>query len=207
MSELIYQDDHLLIVTKPADLLSVPGKAAQDNLFDRLRRQLPHVRLIHRLDMATSGLMVFALNHASQAALSRQFERRSVRKVYCALVEGRVAEACGETAMPLICDWPRRPLQKVDWVEGKPAHTFYRVRRRFDNRTLLELHPTTGRSHQLRVHCLSIGHPIVGDRFYAPESIGTRLMLHAESLQLTHPHTQEPLQFYSPAPFFDSTAP
>ncbi len=203
MINIVFEDQHLLVVNKPHDLLSVPGRQQQPNLFDILRRTYANVRLVHRLDMATSGLMVLALSHSVQAALSRQFEQREVKKTYAALVSGRVDAHWGEISLPLSCDWPNRPRQKLDWLSGRSAHTAFEVLSRRADQTLLRLYPTTGRSHQLRVHCMALGHPILGDRFYNPAPSPERMMLHAERLAFHHPIGGSPLELLCPAPFGD----
>lgn len=201
MIQTLYKDDHLIAVVKPANLLCVPGLCADDNLFDRVRREHPNARVVHRLDMATSGIVLFPLNHASQKNLGQQFERRQIHKRYAALVRGEVSPQHGEISLPLLCDWPNRPKQKVDWQQGKSAHTIFRVVERTPTATLLHLLPVTGRSHQLRVHCLEIGHPILGDALYNPDTNEERLMLHAEWIEFLHPITGETLSLYCPAPF------
>jgi tRNA pseudouridine32 synthase/23S rRNA pseudouridine746 synthase len=201
MLDILYEDEHLVAVAKPENLLCVPGLCEPDNLFDRLRGRYPNARIVHRLDMATSGVVLFALSHACQKNLGQQFERRLVNKRYTAVVSGNMQADTGEIVMPLLCDWPNRPKQKVDWQQGKPAHTLFKVKRRFTGQTLLELTPLTGRSHQLRVHCQQLGHPIVGDQLYNQDQTGDRLMLHAEWIEIAHPASNRPLQVYCPSPF------
>jgi len=201
MLDIIYQDRDLLVVNKPADLLCVPGLSHSDNLFDRIRTRFPNVRTVHRLDMATSGLVIFALNHPSQKSLGKQFEQRKIKKQYLAVVSGALSASSGEIVMPLICDWPNRPRQIVDWQGGKSAHTVFKRLQINKHSSLLQLHPITGRSHQLRVHCQAIGHAILGDGLYNPEDPTERLMLHAESIQFTHPSTGELCKFECAAEF------
>ncbi|MEM7058295.1 MAG: pseudouridine synthase [Pseudomonadota bacterium] len=189
---VVHADDDLLLVDKPSGLLSVPGKPAElhDCLEARVRAAFPQALLIHRLDLETSGIMVFALNKRAQRIINRQFEQRIVRKVYVARVAGCVADDAGEIDLPLIADWPNRPMQKVCHDTGKPARTKWQVLAREEDVSRLELTPETGRSHQLRVHLKEIGHPILGDPFYAPDEIYhavPRLQLHALSLDLRHP--------------------
>jgi len=189
---VIHRDDDLLLVDKPSGLLSVPGKpeAHRDCLEARVRATYPDALLIHRLDMETSGVMVFALNRRAQRIINRQFEKRIVRKSYIARVVGQVTGDGGVIDLPLIADWPNRPLQKVCHETGRPARTNWRVVAREAGATRLELAPETGRSHQLRVHLKELGHPILGDPFYAPEAAlaaAPRLQLHAVSLDLRHP--------------------
>jgi tRNA pseudouridine32 synthase/23S rRNA pseudouridine746 synthase len=201
MLEILHQDQDVLAVAKPANLLCVPGLCTDDNLFDRVRQNWPNARVVHRLDMATSGIVLFALSHASQVALGRQFEQRRVTKRYSAVVEGRVLAQCGEIALPLICDWPNRPRQMVDWNQGRAAHTYFEVVQRAKDMTHLRLYPLTGRSHQLRVHCQQIGHPILGDSLYGNPTRSDRLMLHADFIRFFHPASQHPVQIECPAPF------
>lgn len=189
--DVIHVDDDLLILNKPSGLLSVPGRASEhaDCLETRAKADFPDALLVHRLDMDTSGVMVYAMNKPAQRHLGLQFERRHTNKTYTALVWGQPKDT-GEVNLPLIVDWPNRPLQMVDHARGKQAHTKWRVIDRLDDHARLELTPTTGRSHQLRVHMLSIGHPILGDRFYATSGALTaapRLCLHAQTLELYHP--------------------
>ena len=205
---ILYCDDVLLAVEKPSGLLSVPGRGEnkQDCLISRARVAFPDALIVHRLDMETSGVMVLARNAVVHRQLSLLFQERAVQKRYVAVVNGVLAESVGQIDLPLICDWPNRPRQKVDHQQGKPSRTFYRgVGQGIDpHSTRVELVPETGRSHQLRVHMLSLGHPIVGDPLYADEQVqakSSRLMLHAEWLAFVHPVTTEPVQFISEVPF------
>ena len=202
--KILYQDDDLLVVDKPAGLLSVPGRELPDSLQTRLKDQHPESLLVHRLDMATSGLMVFARNKAAQRHLGLQFERRHTVKSYLACVAGRVDGESGRINLPLIADWPNRPRQMVSWEHGKPSLTDWEVMERHETATRMALHPITGRSHQLRVHCWAIGHPILGDRIYAQDEVfeaAPRLMLHAWKLGLRHPKGGTPVSFESDCPF------
>ncbi len=212
--EIIYQDNDLVVLNKPSGILSVPGRLAehQDCLQNRVQRVLPSATIVHRLDMATSGLMIMALNKPAHVAISRQFEQRKTQKSYLARVFGSVKQSEGSVDLPLICDWPNRPKQKVDHENGKPSLTHYRVLSSTSNAnedngtesTLLELTPVTGRSHQLRVHMLALGHPILGDKLYAhPEAraMSCRLQLHALKLTLFHPSTEQAMTFSAPCPF------
>ncbi|MCV6595160.1 MAG: pseudouridine synthase [Silicimonas sp.] len=189
--EILHADHEVLVVVKPHGLLSVPGKGPHlaDCLITRIQAAYPEALLVHRLDRDTSGVMVFALTPHAQRHLGLQFEKRQVKKTYVARVWGEVAEKTGLIDLPLIVDWPNRPRQMVDHENGKPAQTEWRVQRRAEGETRLRLFPKTGRSHQLRVHCLAIGHPILGDPFYAegPAHDFPRLMLHSESLRFRHP--------------------
>jgi len=208
MIPILYQDDSLLIVDKPADLLTTPGRGEdkQDCLISRLLLTYPNARVIHRLDMATSGIVVLALTHSAQVAMGHLFERRLIEKTYIAVVDGALPALTGEVSKPLICDWENRPIQKVCFETGKPALTYYE-QLGYDkdcNSARVKLKPKTGRSHQLRVHMLSLGHPILGDYFYAPEPIlkkSQRLLLHASEIQFLHPVSQRKLIIKSPVPF------
>ena len=202
---LIHHDDQILVVEKPAGLLSVPGRGEDraDCLIARLRVAFPTVLLVHRLDLDTSGVMVFALTPHAQKHLGQQFERRQVKKAYVARVWGRLQPATGRVDLPLIVDWPNRPRQKVDHEQGRPAQTDWRVIRAGDDETRVRLFPLTGRSHQLRVHMASLGHPILGDPLYATGVAADhpRLMLHAESLRLRHPDSNMTHSFTARPPF------
>ncbi len=204
--EVVYIDDSLIVVNKPAGLPSVPGRAVglQDCMASRVLSLAADALVVHRLDMATSGLLLFARGKAMQRKLSHAFAQREVGKGYVAVVAGQVAHEAGEVDLPLITDWPDRPRQKVDFETGKPSLTRYRVLSRSQDDTRLALEPLTGRSHQLRVHLLALGHPILGDTLYAPPEVlarSPRLLLHAQSLSLPHPVSGATLQFDSPAPF------
>lgn len=205
---LVYQDDSLLVLDKPSGLLSVPGRGAdkQDSLLTRARKRFDDAECVHRLDMETSGLMVMARGKAAQRALSGQFERRENGKQYIAMVHGRVAPTSGEIHLPLICDWPNRPRQKVDTAGGKPSSTHFRVLHHdpLRNTTRVALQPLTGRTHQLRVHMQNLGHCILGDRLYAPADVAARaprLLLHAGALAFMHPRSGHASHFFSRAPF------
>jgi tRNA pseudouridine32 synthase/23S rRNA pseudouridine746 synthase len=203
--DILYQDEALLVLNKPSGLLSVPGKALehQDSLQLRVQRVFPTARTVHRLDMATSGLVVMALTLDAQRELNWQFERRQTQKHYIARLEGRLQTQAGAIDLPLICDWPNRPKQMVCFSRGKPAQTLFENIGYEENATRVRLTPVTGRSHQLRVHMQWLGHPICGDKFYgsAPDEKTERLQLHAAMLGLRHPQTGQWLEFRSPAPF------
>jgi tRNA pseudouridine32 synthase/23S rRNA pseudouridine746 synthase len=190
---ILYQDEHIMVVNKPSGLLSVPGKAPEhhDSIMARIQRDYPSAESVHRLDMATSGVIVVALTKAAERELKRQFRERETKKTYIARVWGHLEKDEGLVDLPLICDWPNRPKQKVCYETGKSAQTEYQVISRDDDgSTRVKLMPVTGRSHQLRVHMLAIGHPILGDKFYAhPEAkaMADRLQLHAQELSITHP--------------------
>lgn len=204
--DVLYQDQHIIVLNKPSGLLTVPGKAPEhkDSLELRVKRVFPTAKIVHRLDMATSGVIVMALDKDSHKHISQQFEKRQTSKTYHARVYGKMAEQQGTVDLPLICDWPNRPKQMVDHQRGKPSITHYQVLDTHDNESLVELTPITGRSHQLRVHMLSLGHPILGDRLYAHQQalgMATRLQLHASQLGFSHPVTGEPLNFSHPSGF------
>lgn len=203
--QIIHADHEILVVNKPAGLLSVPGRGPDkaDCLIERLRGAFPTILLVHRLDQDTSGVMVFGLTPHAQRHLSRQFEERRTRKTYVARVAGRLEPRTGRVDLPLIVDWPNRPRQMVDHVHGRPAITDWRVVRASDEESRVRLSPITGRSHQLRVHMAQLGHPILGDPLYASGAAAAhpRLMLHAESLRLKHPETGVQQGFSAPVPF------
>ena len=209
--KVLHIDAALLVVAKPAGMLSVPGlhEGLHDNLTTHVQSLHADARVVHRLDQATSGLMLFARGAAMQRALSMAFEARQVQKHYVAVVLGQVDGDAGSIDAPLIADWPNRPRQRVDLQHGKPALTHWRVLERVlkgsAHTTRLELKPITGRTHQLRVHLQSIGHAIVGDALYAPdaphESDSARLMLHATRIALIHPLRQEACCFTDAPPF------
>ncbi len=207
----MHADDACIVVDKPAGLLSVPGRGPdkQDCLARRVQTAFPDALVVHRLDMATSGVWLMARGLAMQRAFSRAFEQQIVDKRYVAVVAGRMTppdtdDGWGEIDLPLAADWPRRPLQKVDRHQGRPSLTRWRILEEGEDRTRLELAPRTGRSHQLRVHLQAIGHPILGDTLYAPpkaQALAPRLLLHACELRMTHPASGEPLRVQSSAPF------
>ena len=202
----IYRDDHLILIDKPSGLLSVPGRGEDkaDCAIARVQAEFPNALTVHRLDMATSGLLLMARGKDMQRALSGLFECGEVEKSYLADVWGTPAPASGEIDFPLITDWPNRPLQKVDHEIGKPSRTQYETLSIQNGNARLKLTPLTGRSHQLRVHLAAIGHPILGDEFYAAgEALAARprLALHATRLAFTHPSTGIRMEFEAPCPF------
>ncbi len=244
--DILYSDSSLLIVNKPAGLLAVPGRGEdkQDCLSSRFRRIFPDALVVHRLDMATSGLIVFARGIEVQRRLSQMFREREVQKRYVAVVAGDLSKGESKTKvkssptltlprgerecpravdngwweinLPLICDWPNRPLRKIDTEQGKPSLTRYKVLKgdpsihralrgtqgeRGIEISRVELEPVTGRTHQLRVHMAAIGHPILGDALYGEAASAPRLLLHASSLSFTHPLSGESLNFNSPPPY------
>jgi len=204
---VLHVDEALIVADKPAGLLAVPGRGPdkQDCLSARIQQSYPDTLIVHRLDMATSGLICFARTAEAQRRLNRSFEERMVGKRYCARVSGRL-EGKGEIDLPLAVDWENRPKSKVDPVHGKPSRTHWRAAG-YDaasDSTRVELAPVTGRSHQLRVHMAAIGHPIVGDPLYAPLAPvepAPRMCLHAMALSLFHPADGHPVEFFSPPPF------
>jgi tRNA pseudouridine32 synthase / 23S rRNA pseudouridine746 synthase len=204
--EILYADPDLVVVNKPTLLLSVPGRGEdkQDCVVSRLSRAFPGIREVHRLDWETSGLMLLARHVGAHRHLSRQFAERRVEKVYTAVVHGVPEQPCGEIALPLRCDWPNRPRQMVDWQQGKSALTRWERITEGPGQCRVRLFPVTGRSHQLRVHMMSIGHPILGDRLYG-DSHGLekaeRLLLHATGLAFHHPVTGKCMQMVSEPAF------
>jgi len=203
---LWHEDDSLLVVEKPAGLLSVPGRgeAARECLSARVQVRWPDALVVHRLDMATSGLMLFARGPHAQRLLSAAFAERRVGKRYVAVVHGRMEPDEGEINAPLAADWPRRPRQRVDAVHGRPSLTRWRVLARDEAavRTRVALTPVSGRAHQLRLHLQTIGHPIVGDALYGDDGEREpRLLLHAAGLSFEHPGDGTHRVFDSPVPF------
>ena len=203
---LIYEDTDLLLIDKPHHLLSVPGRHPlnHDSLIRRLQPRYPDVQAVHRLDLDTSGLMVVPKRRESLSELARQFQRRQIEKEYTAIVWGEVAEDGGSIELPIATDWPNRPKQIICEERGKHALTHFEVLIRGNNRSLIKLKPVTGRSHQLRIHMQSLGHPIIGCDMYAhPEALeaSDRLLLHATRLKLCAPSTGNWLSAFSPIPF------
>lgn len=200
----LHEDAQVLVLDKPAGLLSVPGKleGRQDSLLTRLQASRWDALLVHRLDCDTSGVIIFARTKAAQGFLGQEFEQRRAEKTYVARLHGRMAQDAGRVDLPLASDWAYRPRQKVD-PAGRPAVTDWQVIDRTETETRVRLTPHTGRSHQLRVHMLALGHPIIGDQIYASETARDypRLMLHAETLSLHHPATGERVSFSAPVPF------
>jgi len=214
---VLHAEARFVVIDKPAGLLSVPGKGAdkQDCAARRIRAMFPSATgplVVHRLDMETSGLMVFALDEESQRTLSAQFERRAVEKAYTALLDGPVDLDAGEVRLPIRPDLTNRPLQIVDFIHGRPAITHFCVLAREIDRTRIRFEPVTGRTHQLRVHAAYsgpagpegghvIGRAILGDVLYGDPRSAPRLMLHASELTFLHPSTGYRLAFTSAAPF------
>jgi len=205
---LLHADAEVMAFDKPAGLLCVPGRGddKQDCLSARVQASWPDALVVHRLDMATSGIVLMARGSSAQRELSIAFAQRLADKIYVAVVQGLIAADRGEIDLPLAADWPNRPLQKVDLTSGKPSLTRYRVVQRdaAARTTRVELQPVTGRSHQLRVHLLALGHPILGDALYAPPEVqaaAPRLLLHAQQLRIAHPASGAPLPIDCAAPF------
>jgi tRNA pseudouridine32 synthase/23S rRNA pseudouridine746 synthase len=204
--DVLYDDADLLVISKQSGLLSVPGRSADlaDCVEKRAQSLYRGATSVHRLDLDTSGVMVMARNRAAHRHLSLQFEKRQVSKVYVARVSGTIGDDAGAIDAPLICDWPNRPRQMIDHFQGRATRTAWQVIGRDANSTRVRLLPKTGRSHQLRVHMLSIGHPILGDNLYAhPAALAAahRLQLHAQSIAFAHPVSGCTLQFQDPCPF------
>jgi tRNA pseudouridine32 synthase/23S rRNA pseudouridine746 synthase len=202
---VLYEDQAIVVVNKPAGLLSVPGKleGRSDCMIGRLQAARWDALLVHRLDCDTSGVMIFARTKQAQGFLGQEFEKRRARKTYLARVKGAVQGDNGHIDLPLASDWPNRPRQQVDHANGRSAQTDWQVIGRDHEETRMRLSPLTGRSHQLRVHMLALGHVILGDPIYdvAGAAAYPRLMLHAESLTLHHPDTGDLITFSAPCPF------
>jgi len=202
---ILHEDGQILVVDKPAGLLSVPGKLAgrEDCLLSRLLAARWDALLVHRLDCDTSGVMIFARTKTAQGFLGQEFEQRRAQKTYVARVAGEVAGESGRIDLPIGADWPNRPRQMVSHDHGRPAQTDWQVIGRAPGETRVRLTPHTGRSHQLRVHMLELGHPILGDPIYATGAARAhpRLMLHAGTLALHHPATGALVTFTAPVPF------
>lgn len=203
--EIIYQDEYLVAVNKPGGLLSVPGlgEANQDSVASRMLAINPEAKIVHRLDCHTSGVMLLALGLAAQQELSRQFHDRKVSKQYQAIVRGVINEPQGTIDIPMRGDPDNRPHQLIDYEQGKPAKTHWRVINVEGERTRLSLIPVTGRTHQLRIHCIAMGHIIVGDSLYGDEleMREDRMLLHAERLDFFHPATGQPMSLVAPCDF------
>ena len=205
--EIIYEDDDLVVINKPAGLLSVPGRLPEhhDSAYLRVIDLYPNAKITHRLDMATSGILMFAKHRDAEVAVSKMFQARQVQKQYMALVQG-VVEGSGEVNVPLITDWENRPRQMVHYELGKPALTLYQALEYDKERDLtrMQLTPITGRSHQLRVHMLHLGHPIYGDKIYHPHAKQhpeQRMALHACQLSFIQPLSQVAVAIESHVPF------
>lgn len=202
---ILYKDESILVVDKPAGLLSVPGRGEHlsDCLINRLRVEFPDVLLVHRLDLDTSGVLIFARTKPAQGALGKQFEAKTTEKLYIARIARALEASEGLVDLPLIVDWPNRPRHHVNHETGKPAQTKWQVLEQTALETRVALMPLTGRTHQLRVHMAALGHPILGDTLYASGAAmdHPRLMLHAHRLRIDHPDTGAPQWFNAPCPF------
>lgn len=205
---IVHADDAIVVIDKPYGLLSVPGRdpANRDCAPSRLYDEFGTLLIVHRLDLDTSGLMIFARTPDAHRHLNRQFEKRETEKFYEALVWGLPSNDEGSIDLPICVDWPNRPRKIIDYANGKQALTHYHVMQRDTERNVsrVELRPVTGRSHQLRVHMAEIGHPILGCPFYAHEeakAASSRLTLHARELRLTHPLSGERMTFVAATPF------
>ena len=204
--DVLHEDHEIIVVNKPSGLLSVPGKGEHlaDCLLTRVQATFPTALLVHRLDRDTSGVMVLAASPHAQRHLGLQFEKRQIKKTYLALLDGKLEPKSGTVDLPLIVDWPNRPRQMVCHETGKPAQTDWKVLRQDDQQSRVMLMPKTGRSHQLRVHMLALGHPILGDPFYAAGAAlaaAPRPMLHSWKLRLRHPDGGRGMEFLAPPPF------
>lgn len=204
--DIIYYDDDILLLNKPHGLLSVAGNKPhlKDCLELRAKKQFPSALIVHRLDKDTSGIMVFGLNKKAHANLGLQFEKRQIKKIYIANIWGILQQKNGVIDEPIYTDWENRPMQKIDYENGKQAITNWQVINFKNNNTRIELSPITGRSHQLRVHMLSLGHPILGDNLYAHDralNASSRLLLHAQSLSFLHPTNNNKATFKAPCSF------
>ena len=203
---ILLEDDHILVVDKPAEMLSVPGRgpANQDSIASRAAARYPEIHVVHRLDCSTSGVMLLAKTREAQSELNRQFRDRETDKEYIAVGFGECPSDSGEIDFPLITDWPNRPRQMICYEHGKPSLTHFEVLERAAGKVRLRLIPITGRSHQLRVHCMAIGLPLLGDNLYAPPAVlamSPRLLLHAHRLVFKHPDTGHGVDVVSAVPF------
>ncbi len=206
--DILYEDESLLVVNKPSGLLSVPGRGEdkQDCMISRVQLSYPSALIVHRLDMATSGILVLALDKETHRLLSQQFQQRVIAKQYIAVVLGKPEPETGVIDAPMICNWPNRPKQMIDREQGKSAQTGYEIIDYCEQKQVsrLLLKPVTGRTHQLRLHCQFIGHPILGDTLYADEetqSKSERLLLHASNICFEHPISTESLNIACKVPF------
>lgn len=207
--EVLYQDKDLIALNKPSGLLTNPGRGEHlaDCLLSRVQQQYPLAQLVHRLDMATSGVVVIALRRKAEVALKQQFAERTVSKRYLAVVWGKLHQKEGTIDIPLTADSSNPPKQKVCYNKGKNAVTHYRLLQQLSDRALVELKPVTGRSHQLRMHMLALGHPIIGDAFYATGTAlaaAPRLLLHAATLELNQPYNGKRLRFEADTDFVNA---
>lgn len=203
---ILYEDKDIIVVNKPSGLLSVPGKQPEHKncVLSCLHTTHPDALIVHRLDMDTSGILLLARNKESHRLLSIQFQDRQTRKVYYALASGRLNIEDGSINLPMRCDWENRPRQIIDFNQGRSAQTGWKLIQQFNDYFSIALFPITGRSHQLRLHMKSLGHPILGDNLYADQKTinkAERLMLHAGELSFYHPTQQKPVTINCPAEF------
>ncbi len=204
--DIVHEEADFVVVNKPSGLLSVPGKdpALADSLQRRAETRWPTAGMIHRLDKDTSGVMVIALNKRAHAKIAMQFEKRTAKKSYVARVWGLLEGDEGIVDLPIAVDWENKPRQRIDFERGREARTQWQVISREDGVTRVRLHPLTGRTHQLRLHLMTLGHPVLGDQFYSTGeafAAADRLQLHAEELSFIHPTTGDLVHFVIPAPF------
>lgn len=204
--DILFEDEHLLAVIKPPWVLSVPGRGPdkQDSMATRCQTYCGDIHVVHRLDCATSGVMIFAKTKEAEKRLHQQFRERHTEKEYIAVGAGEACMATGQVQLPLLTDWPNRPKQKVDLENGKHSVTEFHLLDQSNGEARMLLHPITGRSHQLRVHMKYLGLPIIGDRLYAPDEVASandRMLLHAQRLVLQHPFSQNRLVLHAPCPF------
>lgn len=204
--DILFYDQDILLCNKPPWLLSVPGRLPEhkDSLYTRVLDYFPSASVVHRLDCATSGIMLFALNKATERHLSIQFQKRQTKKQYQAVCDGICEQNQGTIDLPISVDWPNRPKQKIDFEKGKPSSTEFQVIEIGTHRSRFKLTPITGRSHQLRIHLKELGYPILGDRLYAPDAVvklSERLLLHAEKLSFAHPANDRWMNFSVECPF------
>ncbi len=204
--DVLYEDEQIVVVNKPSGILSVPGKEPQyyDSIVSRVKEHNPEAGAVHRLDMSTSGIMVVAKTKLATSRLGKQFQERKTNKMYFAWVAGEVEQLEGVIKLPLCVDWENRPLQKVDFTQGREAITHYICLWHSPEKSFMRLHPITGRSHQLRVHMRELGHPILGDHLYAPEQVqqmAPHLYLHAGFLSFYHPISNQKMEFKANPPF------
>jgi len=207
--DIIHEDRDMVVVNKPSGLLSVPGRTPDllDSVLSRVREIHPNAQAVHRLDLGTSGVLAVATRRKAEAVLRQQFQDRLTRKIYLARLCGVLSQDSGQVDLPLVCDWPNRPRQMVCHNTGKTALTDFVVLERDQKSTLVMLRPHTGRSHQLRVHMASLGHPILGDNLYGEAGPGERLLLHASQLGLYHPFSNAWTVFHAPCDFARHIAP
>ncbi|ENW79507.1 hypothetical protein F909_03118 [Acinetobacter sp. ANC 3929] len=205
--DIVYEDEDLLVINKPAGLLSVMGRLPehQDSAYLRVLERYAAAKVTHRLDMATSGLLMFAKHREAEVAVSKMFQARTVKKYYVALVQGQI-QSEGSVEVPLITDWENRPRQIVHFELGKQAKTLFQCMAydAVSDQSRVRLEPVTGRSHQLRVHMMHIGHPIMGDKLYHPEPAKfhlKRMALHAAYLAFQHPLKQHDVEIHSEVKF------